>query len=328
MLPDLVLDLFARQYGVAASTQLTALPPSQRRTVNRHPDIERISPRVIRHRATPPIAEQGLLAAVLDAGPDASLWSKSAADFWGFDRHRCDRPHVGRPRTRLRGERLGQVHLLGEIDARDVTTHRGIPVSRPETTILWMAGALTHRFDEEVAARRIGVVLDHAWRQRLIDGAFIHELADRSGGRGRSGIVALRHALEHRPPDYRPAGSRLEERFEELLPWTVSSCLQRQVPVHVDEQTMTVDFGLEAWPLLVEINGEAWHSSVSDRAADEQRYRRLLSAGYSVVVFWEFDIWHQAGLVRDVMLHLARTPDPAPTLHRPTAPPWPDEPFL
>ena len=39
----------------------------------------------------------------------------------------------------------------------------------------------------------------------------------RSGGRGRSGIVVLRTVLETRPVDYQPAGSRLEERFEEIV---------------------------------------------------------------------------------------------------------------
>ena len=74
--------------------------------------------------------------------------------------------------------------------------------------------------------------------------------------------------------------------------------------------------------MVVEINGEAWHSSLTDRAADNERYARFLDLGFSVVVFWEYDIWQDSRTVRAAMDRLIRRPDEKPTLHRPTPAPW------
>lgn len=322
MLPDLAGELFGRQYGVAANCQLQPLTAAERRRVLRHPDVERLTPRVLIHRIAPPVPERALLSAVFDGGRGAVLWGKSAVTFWGFGRFRSQPVHVGRPRTRLRGPRLGQMHLCSDLDLVDTTVHREIPVARPELAVLWLAGMWTHRFDPVIAADRTAMVLDQAWRQRLIDGEYLHELVERSGGRGRSGIVAMRQVLETRPPGYQPAGSRLEERFESVVPYVVRQHLDRQVTVDAEVTIRIVDYVHRRWPLIVEINGETWHSSLSDREADAARYRRLLELGYSVVVFWEYDVWHDPDVVRDTMLRLHLRPDPVPTLHRPTPAPW------
>ena len=324
MLSSPVADLFTRQYGLAGEHQLRriGLDRGERRRLRSHREIDQLTPRVRRHRIAPLVPEQTLLAAVLDGGSGAVLWGKSAARLWGFGRFRPRPIHVGRPRSRVHGPRLGQMHLLTTLDDDDVTVHREIPVARPELALLWLAGSWTHRFDPEVAERRLGVTIDQAWRQRLVDGRYIHELAARSGGRGRSGIVAMRAALETRPPDHTPAGSRLEERFEEICPASVRRLMDRQVTVDAEITIRTVDFRVRPWPLIVEINGEAFHSSLSDRAADAERYQRLHDLGFSVVVWWEHDIWHDAATVETTMLRLVREPDPSPTLHRPTPAPW------
>ena len=73
--------------------------------------------------------------------------------------------------------------------------------------------------------------------------------------------------------------------------------------------------------MIAEINGFG-HSSFTEREADHERYAHLLEMGYSVVVWWAHDIWHDPQQVRDTMLHLVRNPDLVPTLHRPTPAPW------
>lgn len=262
------------------------------------------------------------MKAVLDAGPAAQLWGKSGATLFGFGRHRLLPAHVAVPRGRELPTSVGQLHVISHLEARDRTRHLDIPVARPEVVLLWLAGALTHRFGHEIALQRTAVTVDQAWRQRLVDGRFIHDLASRSGGRGRSGIVVLRRILEERPPDYQPAGSRLEERFEELVSPAVARRLRRQVTVDVQPVVRTTDYRVDERPLVVEINGEAWHTSLTDRAADEERYRRFLALGLSVVVFWEYDIWHDARSVRRAMDRICATPDLEPTVHRPTPAPW------
>lgn len=324
MLPEELVELFRRQHGVAAGFQICRLAPERRvrRRIYGTPELEWASPRVVRHRAAPWSIEQDLMCGVLDAGPDGILWGKSAAAHWGFGRFPRLPAHVAVPRRSDSGQRIAEVHLIRSLDPRDSTIHLDIPIARPESVVLWLAGMWTHRFGHEVAAQRTAVALDQAWRQRLIDGRHIRDLADRCGGRGRSGIVVLRELLEERPPGYLPAGSRLEERFEEIVPSTVRRELRRQVTVDIRPVIRTVDFELDSWPLIVEINGEAVHSSLTARQADSERYDRLLRLGYSIVIFWESDIWYRAELVCSSMRHLAGHPDATPTLHRPTKAPW------
>lgn len=322
MLPEPVLELLRLQRGAVADHQLRALRPAERRRVHEHPEVVRVTSRTWRHMAVAPTAEQALMLAVLDGGPGSGLWGKSAASHWGFSRYRRLPAHVGVPRTRVRGDRLGQIHRIRDLRPTDIVTHLDVPTCRPELVILWLAGMMTHRFGHEIAAERMGVIVDQAWRQRLINGCAIHALAERSGGRGRSGIVVLRQILEDRPSDYQPAGSRLEERFEQSVSAAVRTQLVRQVTIDAEVAIRIVDFRLDAWPLVVEINGEAFHSSIADRTADLARYERLLALGWSVCVWWEHDVWHEPGIIRRYLDHLLDRPDPEPTLHRPTRAPW------
>lgn len=324
MLPDAIVGLLRAQAGLVARHQVRRLVPERdrRRSVYRDPQLEAATPRVFRHRAVAPSQRQAVLTAVLDAGSTALLWGKSGATWFGFGRERLLPAHVAVTRALRYTSSVGQLHVVGALDGRDVTRHLDVPIARPELVVLWLAGAWTHRYGHEIAAQRSARVLDQAWRQRLIDGAYIHELAGRSGGRGRSGIVVFREILEPRPPDYQPAGSRLEERFEQLVSPAVRRLLRRQVTVDVEPVVRTVDYRVDGRPIVVEINGEAWHSSLTDRADDEERYERLLALGFSVVVLWEYDIWHDARTVRSAMDRIVARPDSEPTLHRPTPAPW------
>ncbi len=324
MLPPFVLDLLRRQQGLIAQHQILAAEPdpTARRAIYRDPLLTRETPRVLRHLAAPWTRERDLFVGVLDAGPGAILWGKSAAADWGISRFRSLPPHVGTLRNRIKRSPVAQLHRVRHLRPDECVTHNDLPIARPETVILWLAGMRTHRLGHEHAIKRTEVDLDQAWRQRLIDGRYIHDLADRSGGKGRSGIVVLRAVLESRPVDYKPAGSRLEERFEEIAGPHVAGALERQVTVDAETAIRTVDFTVRQQPKIFEINGEAFHTSIVDRAADNLRYERLIELGYSVMVLWEYDIWHDTGRVRRAASAFVRNADPVPTLHRPTNAPW------
>jgi very-short-patch-repair endonuclease len=188
-----------------------------------------------------------------------------------------------------------------------------------------MAGMWTHRWGPaglELAVERTGRTIDHAWRMGLINGARMHELCERSGGRGRSGIVALRRVLEDRPPNYRPSGSALEDRFESILPAELRGRLERQVAVgRVDGPVGTVDYRHRRHPLIVEVNGDVFHTSHSDRKADAQRYASLVEAGFAVMVVWEHDVFHQPKPIVDALEAFEHAPFEARVI-RPTRAPW------
>lgn len=326
MLPPELTDLLGRQYRALSHHQFRGLVPDplERRELSRILDLRPITSRVLGQPVHEPGPGRRLVTEVLDAGPGAVLWSKTATTWWGFGRERLAPIHVGRRRSSSRFPAGAQLHQLRELDCRDITEHQGIPIARPERLIRWLAGALIHRWPTrpDLALAKLEKTLDHAWREELIDGRYLHELAARSGGRGRSGIVLLRQALEERPPDYLPAGSGTEERFEEILPADLRRLLRRQASVYDHSPIGVVDYDVVRWPLVVEINGEQWHTSIADRTTDDERYGRLFDLGYSVCVFWQYDVWHDARTVRTALARLLRCPDPTPTLHRPTPAPW------
>lgn len=321
MLPGRVLDLFARQYSLIGRHQLLdRCTAAERRRLVRHPDIDRAGPRVLRHRAGIVELGQQLLLPVLDAGPGALLWGHAATHWWGFGRFRAFPVHVTRPRNGTRTPHIGIVHVTRHLDAAlDATVHRGIPIARPERLLLWLARADTERYGHDIGARRLERTLDHAWRERLVDGHRIHDLAARCSGKGNSGIVILRQLLESRPPDYRPTDSNLEKRWEEVV-GALARSFRRQVALGDDAPIGRFDQVHVDRPLVVEIHSEKHHTMPSDVADDEDRAERLVDAGFAVVIYWEYDIWHDASTVRRTLGAILARPHEA-RIHRPTRAP-------
>lgn len=321
MLPGPVLDLFAHQYSLVGRHQLrTRCTPAERRRVLADPAVEAVTPRVLRHRAGMVNLGQQLLLGVLDAGDGTVLWGRPAAHWWGFGRYRAFPVHVTRPRSGLRTPRLARIHTTTTIEpARDVTVHRGIPIVRPERLLLWLARQLTQRYGHELAAARLGRTLDHAWREGLVDGRRMHTVVERCAGKGNAGIVVLRQLLEERPPDYRPTDSTLERRWEEVV-GPLASSFRRQVTLGDDAPIGRFDEVHVDRPLVVEIHSEKFHTTPTDVENDERRIAQLVAAGFAVVVYWEYDIWHDAQRVRRSLREIVQGPH-VPGVHRPTPAP-------
>ncbi len=149
----------------------------------------------------------------------------------------------------------------------------------------------------------------------------IHQLAEERSGKGNAGIVVLRALLARRPVDYQPTDSGLEARWEEVV-GAVASQFRRQVVLGDEAPIGRFDQVHRSRPLVVEVHSEAFHTMPSDIERDAQRVERLLGAGFSVVVYWEHDIWHDASTVRSSLRWILDHPDDRPTLHRPTPAPY------
>jgi len=336
-LPVHALSLFADQYGLLSRAQARdVLSEAERRVLSTHPDVEHISRRVFRHSAVPVTLGAQLLLPVLDATPRAWLWGASAARWWGFSRDRSPIVHVARVDGSY-PKPLGRIHRIGRIDPCDVTLHHGIPIARPERVLLTLAAHETRRYrpsrlperrnGEDLALLRPAIkklegVVDHAWSLGLIDAEFITSMVKRLQSRGRAGIVVLREALRDVGPDYVATDSGTERRFEDLL-GVLADQFDRQVEISDDHGLIgRVDYLARRWPLVVEVNGELHHVTRSDRARDSRRYARLLAAGFSVVVVWQYDVWSAPDPVFRGVSGLLTNRDRVPTLHRPTAAPW------
>ena len=77
---------------------------------------------------------QVVVAAVLAAGQGAVLSHEAAAKHWRIWRGRVDGIDVTVPGQR-RGRKGVRVHRARTLDKRDVTVHRGIPITTPARTL-------------------------------------------------------------------------------------------------------------------------------------------------------------------------------------------------
>jgi very-short-patch-repair endonuclease len=97
-----------------------------------------------------------------------------------------------------------------------------------------------------------------------------------------------------------PPASGLESRFAQIVADFDLGRFRCQVDLGDDEVWCgRVDFVGEEWPLVVEVQSELYHSSLTDREADARRRQRLQSAGFEVVEVWDTEVWHQRAVVVD-----------------------------
>ena len=108
-----------------------------------------------------------------------------------------------------------------------------------------------------------------------------------------------------------PAERRRCRRDPYLEPVGARVLRHRVAPPQLGQQLLApvLDAVHVARPLVVEVHSEALHTMPSDIERDEQRVRRLLEAGFSVVIYWEYDIWHDAPVVRSSLRGILSRPD-------------------
>jgi hypothetical protein len=252
------------QYGVVSRAQLLELGFSDA-DVDRRVKSGRLH-RV--HRGVYAVGHRVLTvegrwrAAVLAGGRGAVLSHASAAAAWDLRPTSGGAIHVTVPghsgRKRRPGLRIHRSNILG---ARDVTTHRGIPITTPARTIIDLA--------------------------RIFQGRQLEQLVDRADQRGLVDFDVLRQAprasLQAVLKRYAPAPTRseLEERFLRL-------CDDHGIPrpetnAHVGGYE--VDFVWRARRLIVEVDGYAYHRSPRAFETDRERDVALTLAGWRVLRF-------------------------------------------
>src|SRR3954453_1701535 len=193
-------ELAHRQWGVVSLAQLQALGRGARAVQLRAQSgrLRRVYRGVYAIGGAALPREGRNLAAVLACGDGAVLSHVSAAVHWGLLSYDPPRPEVTAPASRAGapGIRLHRTHFL---DARETTTHRGIPITTLARTLLDLAAtAPTNHLEHAIGQAMRNELYDHATIARVLD--------------GRPGTRALRRATED------PAFTRgeLERRFRRL----------------------------------------------------------------------------------------------------------------
>jgi len=250
------------------------------------------SARVMRSTSAPDSVARRVLGAVLDAGPCAVLHAETALAWQGMRGFDLRRLHTARPRglTRLTPE-LSVPHHLRRLRAHDVVVVHGVP-SETALRAIW---AIAERYASparfEAGFKRIGAILDAAHRLDLVGWEALAESVDGLRERGRSGTRLMRELSAARPPGSSPAESTTEDRLNTHLLAAGERPLHRQRVLGGHEPIGRIDYSDLDVPAAVEVNSLTFHTTPTDRANDELRYRRLMQAGFAVGAVWEPDVW-------------------------------------
>jgi very-short-patch-repair endonuclease len=221
--------------------------------------------------------------------------------------------------------KLAVVHRLRALRPHHVIVYRGV-VTEVALRAIWVeAAGYASKPRFEIGLLKIGRLLDEAHKKKLLTWAGLHEMVGDIRQRGRAGTVLMRTLASDRPPGSSPVESRNEDRFEKILAEAGERPFRRQVVVGGHEPVGRSDHGDPKLPLVVEINSLIHHTTPSDRAADELRYRRLNDAGFTVGVIWEDDLWSHPRSVLETVREARRlTAGRRRTVIHSAACPWPD----
>jgi predicted transcriptional regulator of viral defense system len=209
-----------------------------------------------------PSVEGNLAAAVLYAGPGATLSHGSAAWWWGLIEDNPSTINVSTPRRcrSLPGIRVHQRRAC----ARD--RHKGMPVTDVAQTLLdFAAGA---------SLNRVRVALANAEYRNRLDVAAVQAMA----GRGRTGSTRLREALKRHEP--RLARTRSPKEVAFLLLCEKYGLPLPEVNVRIDG--WTADFFWRREGVVVEVDPHGNHHTPAQVDRDRRKDLALRATGLVV----------------------------------------------
>ncbi len=265
------MQIFARQAGVAAQSQLLAagVAAGLIRSRIQKGEWELVHPGVYRLTGVPLSPEARVRAATLWAGAGSAIAGAAAAWWWELTEDCPRRIDVVITRNR---------HLRPTRDVRVVR-----PRSRPAETTYRRLRVVTLAHAAVFGAAALGgegqAVLDRALQRRITVEAAVNVLAAHPHSPGS----ALARRWLAAAADQ--SASELERLFLRIMadarigPWEVN----RDV-ISVAGQARP-DCRLRGTRLLVELDGWAFHSSPESFARDRQRQNALVSAGWLVLRF-------------------------------------------
>ncbi len=221
------------------------------------------------------LSREGLwLAAVLAAGETSALSRYCAIDLQGVLHARDSLITV--ISTSQRRPAGVTVHRCRSIDPRDLTTHRGIPVTTVHRAIVDLGDVV--QIPHELTA----VIHEAAFRGRFVEPA-VRDVMARSNGRQNLGIVD--RAIEL----HRAGSAGIKSRNELAFFLLVTGAGYPEPLVNVHAHGFERDFHWPELRLAVEVDGPG-HERAPTREADASRDATLAAAGYTVMRFTDSDV--------------------------------------
>lgn len=281
-----------RQYAVVATWQLR--PTGVDRATQRRRILagrwEQAAPRVIRMAGSPRSQEQLVMTAVLDAGRTAVASHFAAGWLWELPGCHAT-ADVLQARHSYAGKGTHRPRLLLPHHRVEV---RGIACTSLPRTIFDLAGVLP--------LGRMARLVDTVVTRSPAMLPALHQMLDEVARSGRGGIADMRLLLDERPVGAIVPASGLERQFEQICRHAGLIGFERQVDVGGHSWIGRVDYHHRDLALVVEVDSDAHHTSLTDRANDMARDDAMLRAGWRKVVrISEHHIWRQPWVVVETL---------------------------
>ena len=276
------------QHGVVASHQARLVGTrAQISHEFKRPIWTEEAPHVYGVAGAPRTSEYSAMVRLLRSGPGAVVSHVSALWLWRVVVGDWFDPlHVTRMRgtngVKVRGEGVA-VHETRKMPPHHVVTHHGFPVVTPARALADVAA--------QEPRGRVERWLDRAWSLRLVSYGELMRVLHDLNKRGRRGIQLLMHLVADRGPGYVPPESGLESRLNSLLGRAGLPGVRRQVELGGEVWLGRVDFVLQGESLVIEVQSDQYHASLSSSRDDERRLLALADAGFCVLPVWEADVW-------------------------------------
>ncbi len=234
------------------------------------------------------------MAAVLACEEAAALSHRSAAALWGIAserrgqidisvRRRCE---IHRPRIRARSR--------PSLPARDICTHRGIPVTTPVCTLIDLA--------TELGDRRLERAVNEADKRDLVDPEALRAAIEEHAG--QPGAPRLRRLLDR--DTFRLSDSDLELFFRPIA-------AQAGLPPPLTKQWVNgfeVDFHWPDLGLVIETDGLRYHRTPSAQSRDALRDQTHTASGLTTLRFSHHQIKYEPAHVRTILMRMVRNLKP------------------
>jgi hypothetical protein len=239
-------ELAAGHWGVVSLAQLRALGLGSRAVQQRasagrlhrvHRGVYAVGHRVLR-------IEGRRLAAVLACGDKAVLSDRSAAAHWGLLAYGGARVEVTAPASRHGAPGI-RLHRSRSLDARDTTSHEGMPITTVARTLLDLAATVRNDRLERALAQAMHPLSDHRRHRPRERAPRRIDRGARDGARTQADQERLRGAL---------AGLVRDAGLPEPL---VNHTL-----IALDHGRCEVDFYWPTHPLTVETDGWQTHAAL------------------------------------------------------------------
>jgi hypothetical protein len=214
-----------------------------------------------------------LLAACWAGGFRAIASHRSAAAVWNLAGGRRSIQEITCPRWRRARHGELVVHESKAFDPVDATVIDGIPLTKPERTLLDL-GAVCHPSVVEMA-------LDAAQKRELVTLDSLRASLRRLGRSGRNGVGTLRGLLDVRSPDRRPPESEMETLLLQVIRRNGFPEPVTQYEIHRAGRFIArVDAAYPQWHIAIEYDSYKHHTGQKAIDRDNDRRNKVIAAGW------------------------------------------------